>query len=86
MSYTVIIDEQDRERRFENRLNATVRHCRIGRVRHKVKPADVWPGISGITAPARPKKDTFFINPYEQIATWRTWPVMDHPRNCGRPV
>lgn len=36
MSYTVIIDERERERRFENRLNALHRHCRIGRIQHKV--------------------------------------------------
>ena len=36
MSYTVIIDERERERRFENRLNVLYRHCRIGRIQHKM--------------------------------------------------
>ena len=36
MSYTVVIDERERERRFENRINETFRHCRIGRVMRKI--------------------------------------------------
>ena len=35
MSYTVIVDEREREQRFENRINETFRHCRIGRVMRK---------------------------------------------------
>ncbi len=38
MSYTVVIDERERDRRFENRLNAVVRHCRIGKVTKKQSP------------------------------------------------
>lgn len=64
MSYTIVVDEQEQARQFENRLNAVVRHCRIGKVRHKVKPVHVWSDLSGIAAPARPKKDTFFIEQY----------------------
>ncbi len=36
MSYTVIIDEHEREQRFENRLNEIYRHCRIGKVMRKM--------------------------------------------------
>ncbi|WP_129415922.1 hypothetical protein [Mesorhizobium sp. Pch-S] len=36
MSYTVVIDEQERERRFTNMLNQVYRHCRVGRVTPKV--------------------------------------------------
>lgn len=50
MSYTVIVDERERERRFENRLNEIHRHCRIGRVRPKMTihggqrvPMGPWP-------------------------------------------
>jgi len=50
MSYTVVVDEAERERRFENRLNAVVRHCRIGKVASKrpvsvsaVFPMPSWP-------------------------------------------
>ena len=35
MSHTVIMSEAERERRTENRINAAVRHCRIGKVRIK---------------------------------------------------
>lgn len=37
MSYTVVIDEREREQRFENRLNALYRRCRIGRVSRKMQ-------------------------------------------------
>lgn len=37
MSYTVVIDERIREQRFENRLNELHRHCRIGRIMHKMQ-------------------------------------------------
>ncbi|ASS55899.1 hypothetical protein [Rhizobium leguminosarum] len=37
MSYTVIVDEREREQRFENRLNVLYRHCRIGRVSRKMQ-------------------------------------------------
>jgi len=50
MSCTVVVDEAERERRFENRLNATFRHCRIGKVISKrpvsvptVFPMPSWP-------------------------------------------
>lgn len=35
MSHTVIIDEYYRSRQAENRLNAVIRHCKIGKVTHK---------------------------------------------------
>jgi hypothetical protein len=37
MSYTVVVDEREREQRFENRLNVLYRHCRIGRVSRKMQ-------------------------------------------------
>jgi len=36
MNHTVIVDEAERDRRFENRLNAVVRHWRIRNVRQKL--------------------------------------------------
>ncbi len=49
LSYTVVIDEREREQRFENRLNVLFRHCRIGRIQRKVQilggalvPSGVW--------------------------------------------
>lgn len=51
VSHTVLIDEQERDRRFENRLNAVVRHCRIGRVTRKLKESGILTGVAG---PARP--------------------------------
>ncbi|MDX0572159.1 hypothetical protein GOD68_18185 [Sinorhizobium medicae] len=30
--YTIVVDEDDRKRQTENRINAAFRHCRIGRV------------------------------------------------------
>ena len=38
MSYTIILDEAERDRRFVNHLNEILRHCRIGRVRQKTRP------------------------------------------------
>lgn len=35
MSYTVIVDRDEERRQFENRINAAVRHCRIGKVSAK---------------------------------------------------
>lgn len=54
MSYTIVVDEQERERRFENRLNAVVRRCKIGKVASK-RPASIpsvfqppmWPPTTG---------------------------------------
>jgi hypothetical protein len=57
MSYTVVVDEQERERRLENRLNAVARHCKIGKVRYKREIGYDW-----LTAPLPKKRDTFFID------------------------
>lgn len=35
MSYTVILDHAEERRQFENRINAVLRHCRIGKVTGK---------------------------------------------------
>ncbi|AWC25377.1 hypothetical protein CO731_04872 [Aminobacter sp. MSH1] len=59
MSYTVVVDEQERMRQMENRLNAVARHCKIGKVRYKHALSD----LVGVGMPARPKRETFFIDP-----------------------
>jgi len=45
MSYTIVVDEQERARRYENRLNVLVRHCKIGKVTRKapVPTPSTWP-------------------------------------------
>lgn len=35
MSYTVILDYAEERRQFENRINAVLRHCRVGKVTRK---------------------------------------------------
>jgi hypothetical protein len=55
MSYTGIVSEEERDRRFENRLNVVMRHCKIGKVTRKYLPthlrlddapmAPSWPAI-----------------------------------------
>jgi hypothetical protein len=35
MSYTIVLDQAEQQRQIENRINAVVRHCRIGKVRAK---------------------------------------------------
>lgn len=35
MSYTIIRDYAEERRQFENRINAVLRHCRIGKVVQK---------------------------------------------------
>lgn len=56
MSYTVIIDEQERKREFENRINAVMRHCRIGKV--SPKPPKHWvskiPPMKSTAPPMKP--------------------------------
>lgn len=37
MSHTEVMGEAERDKRIENRLNAAVRHCRIGKVAWKPK-------------------------------------------------
>lgn len=60
MSRTVIIDEEFRGQQFENRLNAVIRHCKIGKVTRKyVAPTDLIPG--GVIMPAL--NDYFTWNP-----------------------
>lgn len=46
MSYTVVIDEAERERRAENRLNELLRRCRIGKVKRKRNQRGVLYGPS----------------------------------------
>ncbi|MBD9540120.1 hypothetical protein IB276_11710 [Ensifer sp. ENS04] len=63
MSYTVIVDRAEERRQFENRINAVLRHCRIGKVVQKprksladqlknikVRPTG-WPGPGGAVQP-----------------------------------
>lgn len=58
MSHTAVIDEDYRARQFENRLNAVIRHCKIGKITRKyVAPSGVIPG--GVVLPA--------------INDWLTW-------------
>lgn len=35
MSYTIVRDFAEERRQFENRINAVLRHCRIGKVVQK---------------------------------------------------
>lgn len=50
MSYSVVVDEAERDRRLVNHINEILRHCRIGRVEPKVRPA-ISPLIPGIMSP-----------------------------------
>ncbi|MBB3521064.1 hypothetical protein [Rhizobium sp. BK456] len=60
MSHTVIIDEDYRGQQLENRLNAVIRHCKIGKVTRKyVAPTGLIPG--GVILPAL--DDYFTWNP-----------------------
>jgi len=34
--YTIVVDERERERQFENGINKAVRHCKIGKVTRKL--------------------------------------------------
>jgi hypothetical protein len=36
--YTIVVDERERERQFENGINKAVRHCKIGKVTRKTRP------------------------------------------------
>lgn len=38
--YTIVVDESERRRQFENRINEGKRHCRIGKV--YLKPPRHW--------------------------------------------
>ena len=40
MSYTIVVDEQERARRYENSLNILVRRCKIGKVTRKPLSTD----------------------------------------------
>ena len=44
MSYTIIRDYAEERRQFENRINAVLRHCRIGKVQTKPKKVD-WDAL-----------------------------------------
>lgn len=62
MSHTVIIDEYYRSRQAENRLNAVIRHCKIGKVTHKyIDTGGLIP--SGVILPAI--NDRFTWNPVQ---------------------
>lgn len=37
MSHTVVLDNNEIAKQTENRLNAVIRHCRIGRVTRKMQ-------------------------------------------------
>ncbi|MFC3072367.1 hypothetical protein [Shinella pollutisoli] len=50
MSKTVILDDAERDRRLVNHINEILRHCRIGRVEPKARPA-VSPRIADIMLP-----------------------------------
>ncbi|WCA57782.1 hypothetical protein G6M16_008760 [Agrobacterium tumefaciens] len=39
--YTIVVDERERERQFENGINKAVRHCKIGKVTRKVEARDL---------------------------------------------
>ena len=49
MSYTIIVDSSEERRQFENRINAVMRHCRIGKV--TPKPPKHW---GKLTLPKQP--------------------------------
>lgn len=72
MSYTIVRDEAaEIDRLSMNMDNITRRRCKIGKVRMKPTRADwLWPPVS-LPWPTRQPKDTFFVPPYEPIATWR---------------
>ncbi len=36
--YTIVVDERERARQFENGINKAVRHCKIGKVTRKTHP------------------------------------------------
>lgn len=74
---TIVIDERERERRFTNEINKSVRNCRIGRVRLKMKMplgftlVDAWtkkkfPSFSGGYVPAVSSGDVV-INPVHGV-------------------
>lgn len=67
MSYTIVKDDEFYARQNENRLNAVVRHCRIGKVTEKhLNGLPKWMIISRDIPP----KDTFFIPPPVTDISW----------------
>lgn len=74
MSYTVVVDEQFRERQFENRLNAAMRRCKIGKVRYRQHK---WADLADL-AKIRPKRETFFID----SLPWVNSPILGHANNA----
>lgn len=78
MSYTIVIDEQARERCFENRINETFRHCRIGGVMRKfqilggkmVAPRSWYPD------PVRPPPTPVFSGGYVHTTTSDDIPIV----------
>lgn len=56
-----VYDTRELERQSENFRNACLRHCKIGKLRHKgVLPP--WALEDIYARPARPKRETFFID------------------------
>lgn len=69
MTHTVILDEDERDRRMVNHINEILRHCRIGHVTEKVRPI----------LPFTPALDYL---PKGQDLTGMLKPVMSMPK-CG---
>lgn len=66
MSYTIVVDENERRRQTENRINIAVRHCKIGKV--SVKHPKGWGGIPNFSIQP-PYRNT---TGYPPIAPWMT--------------
>jgi hypothetical protein len=75
MSYTVVLDEAERDRRMVNHLNEILRHCRIGRVQSKVRKA-FSPEIPVFVWPSSPIDD-LFRRPY--VPTFSSGGTADVP-------
>lgn len=46
MNHTVIMDQQETDKRFMNLINQAWRHCKIGKVTHKARPVHLgWFGV-----------------------------------------
>lgn len=70
MNHTVVIDEQERDERFENMLNRQFRRCRIVNVKRKARPVNVGGindflrGFKQPIIPAYPLKNTEWTQTY----------------------
>jgi len=74
MSYTIVEDEAACDRRLENRLNAVVRHCKIGKVNWKrtANVPSMWPSDL--------LKYTPKIDPLQQV--WNTDRFISNVATC----